>query len=49
MGNPVKVLVIQDKEVIRAGLSALMRRQSEIKVCGLAATVEDALQLVRKA
>ncbi|HEY9778296.1 MAG TPA: response regulator transcription factor [Planktothrix sp.] len=49
MGNPVRVLLIQDKEVIRAGLFALLSKRPEITVCGQSASVSSALHLVRKA
>jgi DNA-binding NarL/FixJ family response regulator len=48
MGNPIQVLVIQKKELVRTGLSALLRKRKEVKICGEAGTVGAALSIVRK-
>ncbi|MDP3598324.1 MAG: response regulator transcription factor, partial [Nitrospirota bacterium] len=41
---PVKVLIVDDHEVVRVGLQTVLSRQSSIQVVGEAATVEDAIR-----
>lgn len=43
---PVRVVVIDDHEIIRAGLSALLGRESDIHVVGMASTGEEGLDLI---
>jgi DNA-binding NarL/FixJ family response regulator len=44
-GKPLKVLLIDDHAVVRAGLRLLIEQQSDLRVCGAAASVEDAIAL----
>jgi len=44
----VRVLVADDHEVVREGVCALIERQPNLKVCGLAATGREAIDLARK-
>lgn len=41
--EPVKVLIVDDHEVVRVGLRTLLGRQDSIRVVGEAATVTDAV------
>ena len=41
--NPLRVLVVDDHEVVRLGLRTLLSQQSDIDVVGEAATVSEAL------
>lgn len=43
---PVRVVVIDDHEIVRAGLSALLGRESDIHVVGMASTGEEGLDLI---
>jgi len=45
---PVCVLIVDDHIAIAESLQALLSRQQDIEVCGLAADAEEALRLVRE-
>lgn len=45
--RPVRVVLVDDHEIVRAGLSTLLARESDIEVVGTAATGEAGLVLVR--
>jgi DNA-binding NarL/FixJ family response regulator len=47
MGSPIKLLVVQDKAVVRAGLAALIRQESDLDLVGEAGAGSEALRLVR--
>ena len=42
--NPVRVLIVDDHEVVRVGLRTLLNRAGTIEVIGEAATVEEAVE-----
>jgi DNA-binding NarL/FixJ family response regulator len=42
--EPVRVLIVDDHEVVRVGLQTVLSRQDSINVVGEAATVEDAVR-----
>lgn len=44
-GTPLKVLLIDDHAVVRAGLRLLIEQQPDLRVCGEAPSVEDAIAL----
>lgn len=44
----VRVLVADDHEVVLEGVRALIERQSDLEVCGLATTGREAVDLARK-
>lgn len=44
--QPVRVVLVDDHEIIRAGLAALLARESEIDLVASAATGEEALSLI---
>lgn len=44
-GKRLKVLLIDDHAVVRAGLRLLIEQQSDLRVCGEAPSVEDAIAL----
>jgi two-component system response regulator NreC len=44
----VRILVADDHEVVREGVRALIERQSDLEVCGVAATGREAVDLARK-
>ncbi len=44
-GKPLKVLLIDDHAVVRAGLRLLIEQQPDLRVCGEAASVEGAIAL----
>jgi two-component system response regulator NreC len=44
-GQPLKVLLIDDHAVVRAGLRLLIEQQPDLRVCGETASVEDATAL----
>lgn len=46
--RPVRVVVIDDHEIIRAGLRTLLSREEDIHVVGVAATGEEGLRLIGK-
>ena len=46
--QPVKVLLADDHKVIREGLDAMLRREPELEVVGLASDGAEAVQQVRK-
>ena len=43
---PAKVLIVDDHPAVREGLGLLISRQRDLEVCGEAADVPEALQLV---
>jgi DNA-binding NarL/FixJ family response regulator len=47
MVRPIKLLVVQDKAVVRAGLAALIRKESDLDLVGEAGAGSEALRLVR--
>jgi DNA-binding NarL/FixJ family response regulator len=44
--QPVRVVVVDDHEIIRSGLSALLARDPDIHVVGMAANGEDGLDVI---
>jgi len=48
MTKSVRVLVADDHEVVRDGVRALIERQPDLEVCGLAATGREAVDLAQK-
>jgi len=44
--GPVRVVVVDDHEIVRSGLSALLGRDSEIHLVGVAADGEEGLNLI---
>lgn len=44
-GKPLKVLLVDDHAVVRAGLRLLIEQQGDMRVCGETASVEDAIAL----
>lgn len=44
-GKPLKLLLVDDHAVVRAGLRLLIEQQPDLRVCGEAASVEDAIAL----
>jgi DNA-binding NarL/FixJ family response regulator len=44
----VRVLIIDDHPVVRAGLASLLRRQSGVKLAGAAHSGEEALEMLKK-
>jgi DNA-binding NarL/FixJ family response regulator len=49
MAGTVRVLIVDDHPLVREGLAARIRAQSDLEVCGTAAAAEEALGLVRSA
>ncbi len=47
MSKIYKVLIVDDHPVVRAGLAAVIARDSSLEVCGQAEDVDDAVALVR--
>lgn len=46
--TPAKILIVDDHPLVREGLSMRISTQSDLKVCGEAATEEEALLLVKE-
>lgn len=46
--RPIRVLVIDDHEIVRMGLRALLGREQDIHVVGMAASGDEGLQLVEE-
>jgi DNA-binding NarL/FixJ family response regulator len=46
VGDPLKVLLVDDHEVVRAGLRSLLAPEADIEVVGEAGTVEEAIRRV---
>ena len=46
MGEPIRVLIVDDHEMVRAGLKVLLDRDATLEVVGEAATGLEALELV---
>ena len=46
--RPIRVLIVDDHPVVRAGLTSLLRKESELKVVGAAYNGEVALDLLRR-
>lgn len=44
--RPVSVVVVDDHEIVRAGLRTLLGRESDIHIAGMASTGEEGLDLV---
>ena len=47
-GQPARVLLVDDHAVVRHGLTALLAGESDLAVCGEAATVGEALKALEK-
>jgi two-component system response regulator DevR len=47
-GRPLRIVVVDDHEVVRQGLVALLARRDAFQVVGEAGTVEEALAVVRR-
>jgi DNA-binding NarL/FixJ family response regulator len=45
-GERVRILLVDDHPTVREGIAALIGRQSDLEICGKAAGIQDALQLV---
>ena len=43
----VRVLIVDDHPVVRAGLASLLRRQPGVKLCGAAHSGEEAMELLK--
>ncbi len=48
MSDPVKVVLVDDHAVIRAGLEQLLSGTDDIEVVGMAANGAEALEVVRR-
>jgi DNA-binding NarL/FixJ family response regulator len=46
--EPAKVLLVDDHPTVREGIAALIARQRDMQVCGQAAGIEEALQLLER-
>lgn len=46
--SPIRVLIVDDHPVVRAGLTSLLRRQTGLRVAGAAQTGEEALEIARR-
>jgi two-component system NarL family response regulator len=46
--NPIRVLVIDDHPVVRAGLTSMLGTQSELQVIGAASSGEEALDIIQR-
>lgn len=44
----VRVMIVDDHPVVRAGLASLLRRQPGVKLCGAAHSDEEALEILRR-
>lgn len=44
----VRVMIVDDHPVVRAGLASLLRRQPGVKLCGAAHSGEEALEILRR-
>jgi DNA-binding NarL/FixJ family response regulator len=44
---PVRVLIVDDHPVVRAGLATLLRKEAELKVTGSAHSAEEALEILK--
>jgi DNA-binding NarL/FixJ family response regulator len=47
--TPIRVLIVDDHPVVRAGLASLLRRQAGLKVAGAAHSGEEAMELLDRA
>lgn len=45
MPQPIRVLLVEDHRLVAEGIQALLDRESDIKVIGVAATVKDAVAM----
>lgn len=45
---PVRVLIVDDHPVVRAGLATLLRKEAELKVTGSAHSAEEALEILKR-
>ncbi len=48
MKNPIKVLIVDDHEVVRMGLSSLLSREVSLEVVGEAGSVNEAVAMAAK-
>jgi two-component system, NarL family, response regulator len=46
--RPIRVLIVDDHPVVRAGLSSLLRKEDRLKVVGAAHNCETAMELLRR-
>ena len=45
---PVRVLIVDDHPVVRAGLATLLRKEAGLKVTGSAHSAEEALEILKR-
>jgi DNA-binding NarL/FixJ family response regulator len=45
---PIRIVVVDDHEIVRVGITALLSREDEVQVVGAAATAEEGLALIRE-
>lgn len=45
--KPARILLVDDHDIVRFGMSQVIRKQSDLEVCGEAGTAKEALTLVR--
>jgi len=45
---PIRVLIVDDHPVVRAGLASLLRRQTGLKLTGAAHSGEEAIELLKR-
>lgn len=46
--NPIRVLIVDDHPVVRAGLTSMLGTQAELQVIGSASSGEEALEMIRR-
>src|SRR5579864_212517 len=46
--SPIRVLIVDDHPVVRAGLASLLRRQAGLKLTGAAHSGEEAMEMLKR-
>lgn len=47
--EPLRIMIVDDHEVVREGLASILRREPDLEVAGVAATAEEAIEILREA